>query len=65
MRHLAGLGLWFPEDAGARNALVSYFELEKALYEVSYELNNRPSWAIIPPLKGIARIIGNLGGGRL
>ncbi len=53
-----------PEDAGARNALVSYFELEKALYEVSYELNNRPSWAIIP-LKGIARIIGNLGGGRL
>lgn len=53
-----------PETAGARDALVSYFELEKALYEVSYELNNRPSWAIIP-LKGIARIIGNLGGGRL
>jgi hypothetical protein len=28
------------------------FELEKALYELRYELNNRPSWAGIP-LQGI------------
>lgn len=53
-----------PKMIDARDALVAYFELEKALYEVSYELNNRPDWVIIP-LKGIARIIGNLGGGRL
>jgi maltose alpha-D-glucosyltransferase/alpha-amylase len=28
--------------------LLSLFEVEKALYEVRYELNNRPEWASIP-----------------
>ena len=32
--------------------LLGLFELEKALYELRYELNNRPSWAGIP-LQGI------------
>jgi maltose alpha-D-glucosyltransferase/alpha-amylase len=31
--------------------------LEKAIYEVAYELNNRPDWAYIP-LRGILRILG-------
>ena len=29
--------------------------LEKALYELTYELNNRPDWVRIP-LTGIARL---------
>jgi maltose alpha-D-glucosyltransferase/alpha-amylase len=32
--------------------LLGLFELEKALYELRYELNNRPAWAGIP-LQGI------------
>ena len=34
------------------NGLLGLFELEKALYELRYELGNRPSWAGIP-LQGI------------
>jgi len=32
------------------------FELEKACYELRYELNNRPDWVVIP-LAGITRIL--------
>jgi maltose alpha-D-glucosyltransferase/alpha-amylase len=32
--------------------LLGLFELEKALYELRYEINNRPTWAGIP-LQGI------------
>jgi maltose alpha-D-glucosyltransferase/alpha-amylase len=28
--------------------LLALFEVEKALYEMRYELNNRPDWASIP-----------------
>lgn len=34
--------------------------LEKAVYEVCYELNNRPDWAVIP-LRGILRILDRSG----
>jgi predicted trehalose synthase len=32
------------------------YELEKAVYELGYELNNRPDWVAIP-LKGIKEIL--------
>ena len=35
--------------------LLHYFLLEKAIYELGYELNGRPDWAIIP-LQGILEI---------
>jgi len=28
--------------------LLSLFEIEKALYELRYEIGNRPEWAVIP-----------------
>jgi maltose alpha-D-glucosyltransferase/alpha-amylase len=38
-------------------ALLATFELEKALYELRYELNNRPDW-VRWPLAGISRLLG-------
>ena len=38
--------------------ILKYCLLEKAVYELGYELNSRPQWAIIP-LKGISNIINH------
>jgi maltose alpha-D-glucosyltransferase/alpha-amylase len=45
----------FP-SADAVPPLLRLFELEKALYELRYELENRPSWVGIP-LRGINRLV--------
>ncbi len=37
-----------PAGQTAINKLLSIFELEKAVYELRYELNNRPDWVGIP-----------------
>jgi maltokinase len=44
-----------PGEAPTRTML-SIFELEKAVYELRYELNNRPDWVRIP-VAGIARLL--------
>ena len=41
-----------------RNFLLEYTLLEKAVYELGYELNSRPKWAVIP-LMGISNIINH------
>ena len=41
-------GLVLPRDAEDLEALLDAYLLEKALYEVGYELNNRPDWVWIP-----------------
>jgi maltose alpha-D-glucosyltransferase/alpha-amylase len=46
-----------PLYPAAAPALLRLFELEKAYYELRYELDNRPSWAAIP-LAGIKRLLG-------
>jgi len=38
----------FPDDLKLANALLRACILEKTLYEIRYELANRPSWAEIP-----------------
>lgn len=40
------------------NYLLQYHLLEKAIYELGYELNSRPDWAVIP-LRGIYKIVSN------
>ena len=42
-------------------ALLDFFTLEKAVYEVNYELANRPGWVAIP-LVGILRVVEKVGG---
>ena len=43
-------------DASQRDGLLQTFVLDKALYELNYELNNRPDWAHIP-LAGILDLL--------
>ncbi len=45
-----------PAGHGAISKLLAIFELEKAVYELQYELNNRPDWVPVP-VAGIARLL--------
>jgi trehalose synthase-fused probable maltokinase len=45
-----------PPGQDATERLISVFELAKAVYELRYELNNRPNWVGIP-VAGIARLL--------
>jgi maltokinase len=45
-----------PPGREARERMIAVFELEKAVYELRYELNNRPEWLSIP-VAGILRIL--------
>jgi trehalose synthase-fused probable maltokinase len=45
-----------PAGRPATEKLLAIFELEKAVYELRYELNNRPDWVAIP-VAGIARLL--------
>src|SRR5215218_5554131 len=45
-----------PPGQEATAKLLAVFELEKAVYELRYELNNRPDWVGIP-VAGIARLL--------
>lgn len=47
---------FIPEKEEDIEILMETFLLEKAVYEMNYELNNRPDWVLIP-LRGIKSII--------
>ena len=47
-------GIVPPRETATR--LLGIFELEKAVYELRYELNNRPEWVSIP-VAGISRLL--------
>jgi maltose alpha-D-glucosyltransferase/alpha-amylase len=52
----AEAGGFLPNDASQFRTLLEAYLLEKALYELRYELNNRPDWAPIP-LEGILQLL--------
>jgi maltose alpha-D-glucosyltransferase/alpha-amylase len=39
---------WWPAAPAAADALLAVFKLDKAIYELAYELNNRPDWIDVP-----------------
>jgi maltose alpha-D-glucosyltransferase/alpha-amylase len=45
-----------PSDPEDVRTLLTAYTLDKALYEVRYELNNRPDWAAIP-LRGVLQLV--------
>ncbi|WP_245419477.1 maltose alpha-D-glucosyltransferase [Phyllobacterium salinisoli] len=45
-----------PEDREAWQQLLQLFLLQKAFYEINYELSNRPDWVVIP-VKGVLDLL--------
>ncbi|MFO0903667.1 MAG: maltose alpha-D-glucosyltransferase [Pirellulales bacterium] len=52
----AGTGSFLPAESDPLRTLLDAYLLEKAVYELSYELNNRPEWVQIP-LEGILALL--------
>lgn len=48
--------LFVPAEPSQREALLRLCMLDKALYELNYELNNRPEWVRIP-LRGVVGLL--------
>ncbi len=57
-RETTGNASFLPSSQTEFEVLLDAFLLEKAVYELDYELNNRPDWVRIP-LQGIAQILGS------
>jgi maltose alpha-D-glucosyltransferase/alpha-amylase len=49
-------GSFLPQEPDELEALLDVYLLEKAFYELKYELNNRPDWVRIP-LRGILELL--------
>jgi maltose alpha-D-glucosyltransferase/alpha-amylase len=45
-----------PKSADEFNLMLSIHMLEKAIYELGYELNHRPDWVDVP-IAGILRMV--------
>jgi predicted trehalose synthase len=39
---------WWPADPATADALLAIYKLDKAVYELAYELQNRPDWIAVP-----------------
>jgi maltose alpha-D-glucosyltransferase/alpha-amylase len=54
--NLKDAGRFIPEEKEDLKILLQTFLLEKAIYELNYELNNRPEWVLIP-IRGIKSLV--------
>jgi maltose alpha-D-glucosyltransferase/alpha-amylase len=48
--------VFLPADAQDAHRLLRIFLLDKAFYELQYELNHRPTWTVIP-LRALLEIL--------
>ena len=53
----AAPGGFLPQTRAEFQVLLETYLLEKSVYELGYELNNRPDWVKIP-LQGIRQLVG-------
>ena len=53
---VAGAEPFVPRERHTAQLLLNVYLLEKALYELRHELNNRPQWTYIP-LHGILQVL--------
>jgi maltose alpha-D-glucosyltransferase/alpha-amylase len=53
--HMTDARLW-PANSAARQRMLDFFLLEKAFYEIEYELAHRPDWLRVP-LAGTLRVL--------
>ncbi len=53
----AGNASFIPKSREELDVMLRAYLLEKAVYELGYELNNRPEWVIIP-LRGVKHLMG-------
>ena len=60
LRTTAGAGFLPPRESDLQVLLAAYL-LDKAIYEIGYELNHRPDWVVIP-IRGIKHILEPLAG---
>jgi len=47
-RAAAAGGAWWPADSAAAAELLDIHRLDKAIYELAYEITNRPDWVGVP-----------------
>lgn len=55
----AGNASFIPEETDQLHDLMAVYTIEKAIYELDYEINNRPDWVHIP-LTGLKMIMDDL-----
>jgi maltose alpha-D-glucosyltransferase / alpha-amylase len=53
---VTGVAALWPEQESDANRLLEFFKLEKLVYEIGYELTNRPDWVRVP-LAAASRIL--------
>jgi maltose alpha-D-glucosyltransferase/alpha-amylase len=54
----SGAAPFLPENPAETSKLLELYVLEKAIYELGYELNNRPDWVGLP-LEGISKLLAS------
>ncbi len=57
-RTAVGDAVFVPDGDDARALLLRTFQIDKALYELGYELNNRPEWVHVP-LSGLLQLMSH------
>jgi maltose alpha-D-glucosyltransferase/alpha-amylase len=48
--------IFIPQNEEDLEVLLEAYLLDKAVYEIGYELNHRPDWVVIP-IRGIKHIL--------
>jgi maltose alpha-D-glucosyltransferase/alpha-amylase len=54
--HTTTGAMFIPKNSDDLQVMLEAYLLDKAVYEIGYELNNRPSWVLIP-IRGIKHIL--------